>query len=88
MSEKVENATFLFQLLLKYELKQEKVSLQIIKILEGHLKKIEGGIGSQLRAAFVSEFLEKIVLERMIKLHSIEACKEKRYYLYHFYIYY
>lgn len=78
MSKSIENAGYLFQLLLKYELSQETVSLRIIKILESYLVKIDGAFCSQLRAAFISEFLEKIIIGKSSKVPSdIKSCKIK-----------
>lgn len=69
LEEKIENAGPLFQLLLKYQLTQESVSMTIIRILESHLivkidEKITvaSSISSQLRVAFISEFLQNVVL--------------------------
>ena len=62
-------------MLLKYELNQETISFRIIKILESHLLIIESGFGSQLRTAFISEFLEKIVIEKGKKIVHLKSCK-------------
>ena len=82
MEEKIENAGPLFQLLLKYQLSQESISMTIIRILESHLvvKNREGNyvassIAAQLRAAFVSEFLGNVVLNNSSKHHPIKQCK-------------
>ena len=83
----MENAGPLFQLLLKYRLTQESVSMSIIRILESHLTvKIirsneENGeflvvaspIASQLRAAFITDFLQGILLAEPNQ--SIKNCK-------------
>lgn len=71
----MENAGPLFQLLLKYRLTQESVSMSIIRILESHLTSriqandgtegillVASPIASQLRAAFITDFLQRIVL--------------------------
>lgn len=82
MEEKIENAGPLFQLLLKYQLTQESVSMTIIRILESHLIMKNGEIWSaspiagQLRAAFISEFLGNILLKK--QQQPIKQCKNKK----------
>ena len=85
LEEAIENAGPLFQLLLKYQLNQEAVSMTIIRILESHLIVKNGGstaeigiaspIAAQLRAAFVSEFLGNVLLK---KNQPIKQCKNKK----------
>jgi hypothetical protein len=84
LEENISNAGPLFQLLLKYGLSQQSVSMTIIRILEGHLIVKENGgaavspvsssIGAQLRSAFIGDFLQKLVLpsEGVV---VIEPCK-------------
>ena len=69
LEENMNNAGPLFQLLLKYQLTQQSVSMSIIRLLESHLTvKGTGGestsspIATQLRVAFIDDFLRKVIL--------------------------
>lgn len=67
LKQNVDNAVPLFQLLQKCHLDRPDVSMAVIQVLEGFLVSKNSAtesssIGPQLRAAFVTEFLEKQVL--------------------------
>lgn len=49
--------------------------MTIIRILESHLNDDISGIGAQLRAAFISDFLQKIILQSD---QPIKQCKQKK----------
>lgn len=80
LKENVENAGPLFQLLLKCHLERPDVSMAVIQVLEGFLTDKNAPtesspIGIQLRAAFLSEFLEKqILVDRNAQIPSCKLC--------------
>lgn len=87
LEENIENASPLFQLLLRYELNQQTVSMTIIRILESHLMTksnnnnnefgaVASPIASQLRTAFLNDFLQKIILTSKTT-QPIKQCKKK-----------
>lgn len=78
LKKNVDNAGPLFQLLLKCHLQRPDVSMAVIQVLESFLNSAEssGNLASQLRAAFVSEFVEKQILN--VPNVTIPSCKSCR----------